>query len=124
MSKCRQEHKFLPGGCEITARQAEQLRLLQCYDLTEFLPETTRLSTKGQIVLPRAIRTSRAWPPGTEFTVEETDDGVLLRPAGPFPGTRLGQVAGCLRTKRRPATLAQMERALADEVARRHDSGS
>ena len=33
--------------------------------------ETTRLSTKGQIVLPKTIRASRAWGPGTEFTVEE-----------------------------------------------------
>ena len=42
--------------------------------------ETTRLSTKGQIVLPKNIRTSRAWVPGTEFTIEETADGILLRP--------------------------------------------
>ena len=31
--------------------------------------ETTRLSTKGQIVLPKAMRVSRAWGPGTEFTI-------------------------------------------------------
>lgn len=31
--------------------------------------ENTRLSTKGQIVLPKAVRTSRAWGPGTEFTI-------------------------------------------------------
>ncbi|MGI8743293.1 MAG: AbrB/MazE/SpoVT family DNA-binding domain-containing protein [Bryobacteraceae bacterium] len=41
---------------------------------------TTRLSTKGQIVLPKHVRTSRAWGPGIEFTVEETGDGILLRP--------------------------------------------
>ena len=35
--------------------------------------ETTRLSTKGQIVLPKGIRAARAWEPGTEFTVEETE---------------------------------------------------
>ena len=49
--------------------------------------ETTRLSTKGQIILPKNIRTSRAWAPGTEFTVEETADGILLRPAGRFRRT-------------------------------------
>ena len=43
--------------------------------------QTTRLSTKGQIILPKSIRDSRAWGAGTEFTVEETKDGVLLRPA-------------------------------------------
>jgi AbrB family looped-hinge helix DNA binding protein len=46
---------------------------------------TTRLSTKGQIVLPKGIRASRAWGPGTEFTVEETGNGILLRPAARFP---------------------------------------
>jgi hypothetical protein len=33
---------------------------------------TTKLSTKGQIVLAKNVRTSRAWGIGTEFTVEET----------------------------------------------------
>jgi AbrB family looped-hinge helix DNA binding protein len=51
-------------------------------DLTDM--ETTRLSTKGQIVLPKSLRTERAWEPGTEFTVEETCDGILLRPAALF----------------------------------------
>src|ERR1035441_827002 len=73
-----------------------------CHNLTGVLPmETTRLSTKGQIVLPKTIRTSRAWGPGTEFTVEETGAGILLRPAGPFPETDLDQVVGCLRSKRK-----------------------
>ncbi|MGA2183089.1 MAG: AbrB/MazE/SpoVT family DNA-binding domain-containing protein [Bryobacteraceae bacterium] len=85
--------------------------------------ETTRLSTKGQIVLPRTIRVSRAWQPGTEFTVEETGDGVLLRPAGLFPRTALDEVAGCLRFKGKAKTLAQMDAAIKREVARRHDRG-
>jgi AbrB family looped-hinge helix DNA binding protein len=85
--------------------------------------ETTRLSTKGQIVLPRNIRLSRAWRPGTEFTVEETGDGVLLRPAGFFPRTTLDQVAGCLKFKAKAKTLAQMDAAIKREVTRRHDRG-
>jgi AbrB family looped-hinge helix DNA binding protein len=85
--------------------------------------ETTRLSTKGQIILPKTIRTSRAWGPGTEFTVEETRDGVLLRPAGSFPETTLDQVAGCLRSTRKSKTPAQMRTAIRREVIRRHDRG-
>jgi AbrB family looped-hinge helix DNA binding protein len=85
--------------------------------------ETTRLSTKGQIVLPKTIRTSRAWGPGTEFTVEETRDGLLLRPASDFPETDLDQVAGCLRSKRKAKTPAQMRAAIEREVSRRHDRG-
>jgi AbrB family looped-hinge helix DNA binding protein len=85
--------------------------------------ETTRLSTKGQIVLPKNIRASRAWGPGTEFTVEETGDGVLLRAARPFPETDLEEVAGCLRSKGKAKTVAQMKASIAREVVRRHDRG-
>jgi AbrB family looped-hinge helix DNA binding protein len=84
---------------------------------------TTRLSTKGQIILPKNIRTSRAWGPGTEFIVEETGDAILLRPAGRFPAADLDEVAGCLRSKHKSITLAQMRTAIGREVNRRHDSG-
>ena len=85
--------------------------------------ETTRLSSKGQIVLPKNIRTSRAWGPGTELTVEETEDGILLRPSSRFPRTELTEIVGCLRSKRRAKTIADMDRAIAREVRRRHDRG-
>jgi len=85
--------------------------------------ETTRLSTKGQIVLPKNIRTSRAWVPGTEFIVEETGGGILLRPASRFPKANLDDVAGCLRSKRKSKTPAQMRTAIRREVIRRHDRG-
>ena len=85
--------------------------------------ETTRLSTKGQIVLPRGIRVSRAWGPGTEFTVEETGEGLLLRPKARFPETGLEEVAGCLRSERKSRTPAEMRAAVGREVKRRHDRG-
>ena len=83
----------------------------------------TRLSTKGQIVLPKAICVSHAWGPGSEFTVEETADGVLLRPAPSIPATDLSEVAGCLRSGRKAMTSARMDAAIGREVKRRHDSG-
>jgi len=85
--------------------------------------DTTRLSTKGQIILPKNIRSSRAWGPGTRFTVEDTGDGILLRPAGRFPETKLEEVAGCLRSKRRAKTAEQMRTAIEREVIRRHGRG-
>ena len=93
-------------------------------NLTRVLPmETTRLSTKGQIVLPKGIRASRAWGPGTEFTVEETGGGILLRPAARFPDTDLEEVAGCLRSNRKSKTPGQMRAVIGREVVRRHDRG-
>ena len=85
--------------------------------------ETTRLSTKGQIILPKQIRASRAWGPGTEFEVEETGDGILLRPAAHFPDTNLEEVAGCLRSRRKSKAPAQTRAAIVREVMRRHDRG-
>ena len=85
--------------------------------------DTTRLSTKGQIILPKSIRDSRAWEPGTEFTVEVAGDGILLRPAARFPAAKLDDVAGCLRSEGKSKTPAQMRAAIVREVMRRHDRG-
>lgn len=75
--------------------------------------ERTRLSSKGQIILPKAIRSARHWKAGLEFVVEEADDGVLLRPARIFPETRIEDVLGCTGYKGRKKSLAAMERAIA-----------
>jgi AbrB family looped-hinge helix DNA binding protein len=85
--------------------------------------ETTRLSTKGQVVLPKSVRTSRGWGPGTEFTVEETEAGILLRPARRFPRTKIEDVVGCLPSHRKLKSRAQIDEAIRLEVIRRHDSG-
>ena len=85
--------------------------------------EITRLSTKGQIILPKNIRVSRAWGPGTEFTVEETGDGILLRPSARFAETDLEQVAGCLPKKRGRMPLSKERSAIDREVKRRRDGG-
>ena len=85
--------------------------------------ETTRLSTKGQVIIPKRIRASRAWRSGTELVVEETSDGVLLRPALRFPKTTLEEIVGCLRKKGKRKTIDRMQDAIAREVIRRHDRG-
>ena len=84
----------------------------------------TRLSTKGQIVLPLNIRNSKAWKPGMELTVEETAEGVLVKPVRRFPLSRVEDVAGCLHRKGVKArTLAEMKAGIADFIRERHESG-
>ena len=85
--------------------------------------ETTRLSSKGQIVLPKSVREARSWKPGTEFAVDETSDGILLRPLRPFPPTSIAEVYGCLKYTGRPKTFRQMDEAIAKGVRTRHDRG-
>lgn len=84
---------------------------------------TTKISSKGQIVLPLAIRTRRRWQPGTTLTVEETPEGVLLRPEKPFPPTTFEEVQGILRYKGKPKTLKEMDEAIAIGVRDRHARG-
>jgi AbrB family looped-hinge helix DNA binding protein len=85
--------------------------------------ETTRLSSKGQIILPKAVRETHHWEPGTDFSVEDTGDGVLLRPLKTTPPTRLDQVVGCLHTDGPARTLEEMDAAIDHEVRARRDRG-
>jgi AbrB family looped-hinge helix DNA binding protein len=84
---------------------------------------TTTLSTKGQVILPAAIRKRRQWTAGTRLSVEETPDGVLLKPAPLFPRTTPEQVFGCLPYSGKPKTLDEMRAGIAAEARRRHARG-
>jgi AbrB family looped-hinge helix DNA binding protein len=81
--------------------------------------ETTRLSSKGQIVLPRSIRAAKAWRPGQALAVVSTDEGVLLKPLKAFARSSIDEVAGCLRYKGKAKTLEEMDAAVAAEARRR-----
>ncbi|MDO4681576.1 MAG: AbrB/MazE/SpoVT family DNA-binding domain-containing protein [Lautropia sp.] len=88
-------------------------------------PVTTRLSTKGQIVLPSRIRRAHQWRAGTEFTLEEHPDGLLLKPvAVPVdPPLDINEVAGMLKPRRPPVSLSDMEAAIIREARERHARG-
>lgn len=81
--------------------------------------ETTKLSSKGQVVLPSGTRASRGWKTGTVFAIEETPEGVLLRPLKPFTQTRIEDVFGMAQYQGPIRTLDEMEQAILTE-ARRH----
>jgi AbrB family looped-hinge helix DNA binding protein len=84
---------------------------------------TTTVSTKGQVVLPKAIRQRRNWAPGTRLVVEDTPDGVLLKAAPVFAPTRPEDVAGMLAYRGPPKTLEEMDAAITAELKRRHARG-
>lgn len=83
----------------------------------------TTVSTKGQVILPKAIRQRRQWGPGTRLVVEDTPEGVLLKAAPVFAPTRPEDVAGMLAYDGPPKTLEEMEAGIAAEVRRRHARG-
>lgn len=81
---------------------------------------TTTLSTKGQVILPKAIRQRRRWDAGTRLTVEDTAAGVLLTAEPLFAPTTPREVFGSLRYRGRPKSLEEMEAGIAAEAKRRH----
>ncbi|MDE0712449.1 MAG: AbrB/MazE/SpoVT family DNA-binding domain-containing protein [Rhodospirillales bacterium] len=83
-------------------------------------PLTTTVSTKGQVILPSAIRRALRWGPGTRLAVETTSGGVLLKPAPGFPETRPDEVFGRLAFHGSPRSLSEMEAGIAAEAKRRH----
>jgi AbrB family looped-hinge helix DNA binding protein len=84
---------------------------------------TTTVSTKGQVILPKAIRQRRNWVPGTRLMVEDTPDGVLLKAVPVFAPTRQEDVAGMLAYRGPPKTLEEMDAAITAELKRRHARG-
>jgi len=82
--------------------------------------ETTKLSSKGQVVLPKSVRDQHGWTPGTEFEVESTSDGVRLRAKAPFVRTELDTVFGSVPCAGPAKTLEEMDDAIRAAVARRY----
>ena len=72
----------------------------------------TRLSSKGQVIIPKSSRDSHHWEAGLELAVIDTDEGVLLKPVQPVPPATLDELAGCLSYKGKVKTQAEMERAI------------
>ena len=78
----------------------------------------TKLSSKGQIIIPKWLREMHNWQAGLEFVVIDTGDGILLKPKRPFPRTSLEQVAGCLAYSGQPKTLEEMDAAIEQAVSK------
>ena len=81
---------------------------------------TTVVSARGQVLLPSVIRRARDWKAGTRLTIEETSEGVLLKPAPAFAATRPEEVFGILAYRGKPKTPEEMDASVLAE-ARRHD---
>ena len=80
----------------------------------------TKVSAKGKVILPKAIRDRRGWTAGVELIVEDRPDGVLLRAATSIGGTKVEDVFGCLGPVDRVVSVEEMHQGLLDEAARRY----
>lgn len=80
---------------------------------------TTTVSTKGQVILPKAIRDQRHWDVGTKLVVENTEEGVLLKAAPLFAVSEIDAVFGSLAFTGKAKTIEEMNAAIAAEARRR-----
>ena len=78
--------------------------------------ETTKLSSKGQVIIPKRIRDAHHWDAGLELVLIETADGILLKPRGPFAESSLDEVAGSLKFAGPAKSLEQIDAALKTAV--------
>jgi len=76
-----------------------------------------------EVILPKAIRQRRRWGAGTRLVVEDTPEGVLLRPVPLFPATKPKDVFGSLPYSGAPKSLEEMEAGIAAEARHRHARG-
>jgi AbrB family looped-hinge helix DNA binding protein len=71
---------------------------LQCGKtyLTDMTAQT-KLSAKGQVVIPKDVRDRLGWPQGSELEVVEMGDGVLLRRKQDRKGLSVSEATARLR---------------------------
>ena len=78
----------------------------------------TKISSKGQVVIPKSVRNHYQWKPGTVLHIEETPQGVVLSPAS-HPSISQDAVYGCLKDKvSKKISLKEMD-AVIEELARK-----
>jgi bifunctional DNA-binding transcriptional regulator/antitoxin component of YhaV-PrlF toxin-antitoxin module len=84
--------------------------------------DKTRLSKKGQVVVPKRIWVAHSWSAGMEFTVVEREGGILLKPLlALFPRTCLAEVAGSAGYQGKAKFIHEMHAGIARKVRERHD---
>lgn len=84
----------------------------------------TTLSTKGQLILPKAIRDRRKWTAGTRLSIEDTPDGVLVKAIPARAPATMDEIIGCVNYKGPPKTLEEMEEGIVSEVRRQWLAGT
>ena len=78
--------------------------------------EHTRLSRKGQVIIPKSLRAKHDWPVGTVFEIEDLGDRIILKAIRRFPASKMEDVAGCLAYDGPAKTLEQQEDAIIREA--------
>jgi len=87
-----------------------------------------KLSSKGQVVIPKEMRDALGLKPGQSLDVTRAGGGILLRPTGAKSGRSFEEITANIRALVRydgpPVSVEEMNRAIAEgwaDAARRSD---
>lgn len=85
---------------------------------------SVKLSSKGQVIIPKPIRDNYHWETGQELQLIDTGSGILLQQKAPFVVSTLDEVAGCLPYTAKPKSIDDMNKAIAEGLKSQfHDCG-
>ncbi len=73
---------------------------------------TTKVSSKGQVIIPKPLRVAHHWETGQELEVVDVGNGILLKPKTPFDETDIGDVASSLKYEGSSKSIADMNAAI------------
>jgi AbrB family looped-hinge helix DNA binding protein len=85
--------------------------------------ETVKLSSRGQIVIPKEVRETAHLTEGMEFAVVYVDGQIRLTPVPMVEPTTYEEAAGCLyRPERQPMSDAQQKAAIGRRLKARDEA--
>jgi len=72
------------------------------------LASHVKLSSKGQIVIPKAIRDSLHWDTGVELTLVASESGVILQTRQKKPKQNINSLRGMLQSSITPLSTEEL----------------
>ena len=118
----------LPDSCVNTCRAGKRLSISVCLDIltskinegTKEMAEiaTTKMSSKGQVVIPEDIRKRLGLEPGSQFVVIGEDDTVILKSIAAPEMNEFDELIARARSQARKAGMKQSDIASAVEKIR------
>lgn len=84
-------------------------------------PSTTKMSSKGQVVIPEEIRKKLGLLPGTQFVVVGSRDVVILKTISP---PSMSEFDGLIREARNQAERAGMKRSDISKAVKSEKGGN
>jgi AbrB family looped-hinge helix DNA binding protein len=78
---------------------------------------TTTLSSKGQMVLPKAMRDLKQWKPGAQLLLEDVPGGVMVRLVETKKKYTVDDLIGILKYDGPPLSQKEIDRRIDESIA-------